>query len=125
MLADQQGQVLNCWGDKRFIDTSRQYSLSEGTNWSELNNGTNAIGTALATGQAVQIQRDEHYLKSNRFMIGSAAPIYDTNNELMYDLVFQKALVGCQTEQSDRHTLVQFCQQKLRPLTDHGLHKPS
>ncbi|MEH6578407.1 MAG: sigma-54-dependent Fis family transcriptional regulator [Amphritea sp.] len=83
MLADQQGQVLNCWGDKRFMNKSRQHSLEDGTNWSEQINGTNAIGTAIATGQAVQIQRDEHYLKSNRFMIGSAAPIYDTNNELL------------------------------------------
>lgn len=83
MLADQKGQVLNCWGDQRFINKSRQRSLSEGSNWSEQINGTNAIGTAIATGQAVQVQRDEHYLKSNRFMIGSAAPIYDTNNELL------------------------------------------
>lgn len=83
MLADQQGQVLNCWGDKRFIDKDKQYALDEGTNWSERINGTNAIGTAIATGQAVQIQRDEHYLKNNRFMIGSAAPIYDTNNQLL------------------------------------------
>jgi len=83
MLADQQGQVLNCWGDKRFIDRGKRHSFNEGANWSEPINGTNAIGTALATGQPVQVQRDEHYLKANRFMIGSAAPIYDTNRELL------------------------------------------
>ncbi|MBY4676734.1 sigma-54-dependent Fis family transcriptional regulator [Marinobacterium arenosum] len=83
MLADQQGQVLNCWGDRRFVDNRKRHSFDEGVNWSERINGTNAIGTALATGQAVQVQRDEHYLKTNRFMIGSAAPIYDTNNELL------------------------------------------
>jgi transcriptional regulator of acetoin/glycerol metabolism len=83
MLADQYGQVLNCWGDQRFINKKQQHALNEGTNWSERINGTNAIGTAIATGQAVQIQRDEHYLKNNRFMIGSAAPIYDTNNKLL------------------------------------------
>ncbi|GGK55325.1 sigma-54-dependent Fis family transcriptional regulator [Amphritea balenae] len=83
MLADQSGQVLNCWGDKRFISNKQKQALNEGTNWSEQINGTNAIGTAIATGQAVQIQRDEHYLKHNRFMIGSAAPIYDTNNNLL------------------------------------------
>ncbi|SIS66893.1 sigma-54-dependent Fis family transcriptional regulator [Neptunomonas antarctica] len=83
MLTDQRGQVLNCWGDKRFINKEQQHALAEGTHWSERINGTNAIGTAIATGQAVQIQRDEHYLKHNRFMIGSAAPIYDTNNQLL------------------------------------------
>lgn len=83
MLADQKGQVLNCWGDQRFINKNRKHHLREGANWSEPINGTNAIGTAIATGQAVQVQRDEHYLKANRFMIGSAAPIYNTDNELL------------------------------------------
>lgn len=83
MLADQQGHILNCWGDKRFIETRKRARFEEGRNWSESSNGTNAIGTALATGQAVQILRDEHYLKTNRFMIGSASPIYDTNREIV------------------------------------------
>ncbi|MBB1485200.1 sigma-54-dependent Fis family transcriptional regulator [Oceanospirillum sediminis] len=83
MLADQKGQVLNCWGDRRFMAIQKRRCFDDGARWSEKVNGTNAIGTALATGQAVQVQRDEHYLKANRFMIGSAAPIYDTNRELL------------------------------------------
>ncbi|WP_315980461.1 GAF domain-containing protein [Aliamphritea spongicola] len=75
--------MLNCWGDNRFIDSKKRPYFRDGNSWLERHNGTNAIGTAIETGQAVQVQRDEHFLKSNRFMIGSAAPIYNTERELM------------------------------------------
>lgn len=83
LLTDNQGRVLNSWGDQRFIDAARRQFFSKGVSWQEQANGTNAIGTALATGQSVQVQRDDHFLKANRYMIGSAAPIYDANRELL------------------------------------------
>jgi transcriptional regulator of acetoin/glycerol metabolism len=83
LLADNQGQVLNSWGDKRFIDSPYRALFEQGVDWREVKNGTNAIGTALACGEAVQVQRDDHFLKSNRFMIGSASPIYDVNRKLI------------------------------------------
>ncbi len=45
--------------------------------------GTNAIGTALACEQAVHIEHDEHFLKANRFMTGSAAPIFDAERKVI------------------------------------------
>ncbi|MFT6919522.1 MAG: transcriptional regulator of acetoin/glycerol metabolism [Cognaticolwellia sp.] len=83
ILTDNQGQVLNSWGDKRFLASSQKAIFEKGIDWSEMKNGTNAIGTALACGAAVQVQRDDHFLKANRFMIGSAAPIYDVNRTLL------------------------------------------
>jgi len=83
LLADSRGQVLNGWGDQRFVAPQQKSFFQEGSSWDERCNGTNAIGTAIASGQAVQIQRDEHFLKANRFMIGSAAPIFDTNRDLL------------------------------------------
>jgi len=83
VLADNHGHALNSWGDKRFIDSSHRASFAKGVDWREQNNGTNAIGTALASGEAVQVLRDDHYLKANRFMIGSAAPIFDANRVLL------------------------------------------
>ncbi len=83
MLADQSGRVLDSWGDQRFMNSERKAMFEQGVAWQERSLGTNAIGTALATGQPVQIERDEHFLKGNRFMVGSAAPIYDVNRELV------------------------------------------
>ena len=83
MLADAQGQVLQSWGDTRFITPVQKPFFAAGVSWQERTNGTNAIGTVLASGQPVQVLRDEHYLKANRFMIGSAAPIFDANRDLL------------------------------------------
>lgn len=83
LLTDPKGRILNTWGDWRFIDSDKKPFFREGTCWQEQSNGTNAIGTAIACGHPVQVQRSEHYLKANRIMIGSAAPIFDVDRNLM------------------------------------------
>ena len=83
MLADNQGQVLTSWGTQRFIDPKLARGFNAGASWMERVIGTNAIGTALACAQAVHIEHDEHFLKANRFMTGSAAPIFDANREII------------------------------------------
>ncbi len=83
LLADSQGQVLNSWGERRFLSTAQNEWFNAGASWHEMSTGTNAIGTALTAGEAVQIQRDEHFLKLHRYMIGSASPIFDVDNELL------------------------------------------
>ncbi|NWD43533.1 sigma-54-dependent Fis family transcriptional regulator [Pseudomonas yamanorum] len=83
MLADNQGQVLTSWGTQRFIEPKLARGFSAGASWIERSSGTNAIGTALACAQAVHIEHDEHFLKANRFMTGSAAPIFDAQREII------------------------------------------
>ncbi|QHD06433.1 sigma-54-dependent Fis family transcriptional regulator [Pseudomonas sp. R76] len=83
MLADNQGQVLTSWGTQRFIEPKLARGFSAGASWRERSSGTNAIGTALACAQAVHIEHDEHFLKANRFMTGSAAPIFDAQREII------------------------------------------
>jgi len=83
MLADNQGQVLTSWGTQRFIEPKLARGFNAGASWLERASGTNAIGTALACAQAVHIEHDEHFLKANRFMTGSAAPIFDAKREII------------------------------------------
>ncbi|MFJ3481762.1 sigma-54-dependent Fis family transcriptional regulator [Pseudomonas sp. NPDC090202] len=83
LLADHQGQVLNSWGTKRFVEPDQQMGFVAGASWLEQGVGTNAIGTALACEQAVHIEHDEHFLKANRFMTGSAAPIFDASRRMI------------------------------------------
>ncbi|TBW54370.1 sigma-54-dependent Fis family transcriptional regulator [Marinobacter halodurans] len=83
MLSDGQGRLLRHWGDRRFVETGRPDLFREGCSWQERHNGTNAIGTAIACGQAIQVQRNEHFLTANRFMVGCAAPIRDVNRRLI------------------------------------------
>ncbi|WP_411992374.1 sigma-54-dependent Fis family transcriptional regulator [Agarivorans sp. DSG3-1] len=82
MLADHQGYVLKSWGEQRFKQ-QHQEIFAPGTGWQEPALGTNAIGTALKTGSVVQIHHDEHFLVANRFMTGSAAPIFGVDREMV------------------------------------------
>lgn len=83
VLTDNQGQLLDSWGDQRFLNRNRKDFFTQGVSWAERYNGTNAIGTVLATGSAVQVAKDEHFLKANRYMIGSAAPILNSKKEII------------------------------------------
>ncbi|AVB14051.1 MULTISPECIES: sigma-54-dependent Fis family transcriptional regulator [Pseudomonas syringae group] len=83
LLADPQGQLLKSWGAQRFVESSQAQGFMAGASWSERGTGTNAIGTALACEQAIHIEPDEHFLKANRFMTGSASPIFDTDRRII------------------------------------------
>jgi len=82
MLADHRGYVLKSWGEQRFKQHHEEI-FTPGSGWQESTLGTNAIGTALKTGSIVQIQHDEHFLISNRFMTGSAAPIFGVDRQML------------------------------------------
>ncbi|MGF1719891.1 sigma-54-dependent Fis family transcriptional regulator [Vibrio kyushuensis] len=81
-LTDTNGLVLNNWGEQRFFSQQQPDVFQNGVHWRESLIGTNAIGTALETGSIVQVFRDEHFLTSNRFMMGSAAPLFDSDRKM-------------------------------------------
>jgi transcriptional regulator of acetoin/glycerol metabolism len=83
LLADAQGLLLHAWGDRRSIEPALQPGFSPGASWLERHCGTNAIGTALASEQALHIQRDEHFLEATRCLSGAAAPICDAQRQLI------------------------------------------
>ncbi|WP_235971532.1 sigma-54-dependent Fis family transcriptional regulator [Azohydromonas caseinilytica] len=60
-LADTSGTILATEGDMRAIGSAETIHLMPGASWSEDLCGTNAIGTALAVGQPVQIHSAEHF----------------------------------------------------------------
>jgi len=82
-LADHQGRLLKDWGAARPLGTQRNLGFRVGARWLENTTGTNAIGTALACGQAVHIEHDEHFLSANRFIAGSASPIHDAHRQVI------------------------------------------
>lgn len=60
-LADANGTILATEGDVHALGSAETIRLMPGVAWSEGLCGTNAIGTALATGQPVQIHSAEHF----------------------------------------------------------------
>lgn len=82
MLADSQGFIMHRCGDSRFKIQHKEM-FKTGSAWRENALGTNAIGTALETGKIIQVSHEEHFLVANRFMTGSAAPIYGIDKKML------------------------------------------
>ena len=77
LLADPNGLILQHEGDMRTIEPAGETGLIAGFNWIEPNCGTNAIGTALALQQPVQIHGAEHFCAGIKRWTCSAAVIRD------------------------------------------------
>ncbi|GAB3761944.1 sigma-54-dependent Fis family transcriptional regulator [Ramlibacter monticola] len=62
-LADARSTILTTEGDVPALHSAETIQLVPGASWSEATCGTNAIGTALAVGQPVQIHSAEHFVQ--------------------------------------------------------------
>src|SRR6202008_1005363 len=61
ILTDPSGLILETAGDPRTIDFGHLVHLEQGGLWKEADIGTNAIGTAIAALEPVQIHAAEHF----------------------------------------------------------------
>ncbi len=77
VLADRRGTVLSLEGDVALEDATQRIHLMPGANWSEFECGTNAIGTALETGDPIQIHANEHFCEGIKRWSCSAAVVRD------------------------------------------------
>ena len=77
ILAEPQGTILDLEGDPRMRDPLEDIHLIPGCNWTESTIGTNAIGTALALGQPIQIHAAEHFCAGIQQWTCSATVIHD------------------------------------------------
>ncbi|MGO4808283.1 sigma-54-dependent Fis family transcriptional regulator [Cupriavidus sp. 2MCAB6] len=75
LLTDSGGVILHSLGDGDFADRARRVALAPGVSWAESSKGTNAIGTALAEARPTVVHADEHFLRANRTLTCSCAPI--------------------------------------------------
>lgn len=83
ILADKHGVLMHTLGDPDFIGKASRVALASGACWNERLRGTNAIGTALAEVDGIEIYGDEHFLERNTFLTCAAAPIVSAKGELL------------------------------------------
>lgn len=83
ILADERGLLLHALGETGFLLRAEKVALAPGASWQEAHRGTNAIGTALAEGAAVEVHGPEHFLERNGFLTCCAAPILDPEGKLL------------------------------------------
>ncbi len=78
VVSDADGMLLSISGDTRLRNRAADdMNFVEGALWSESSAGTNAIGTAVAAGHAVQVFAAEHFTEPVQRWTCSAAPVVD------------------------------------------------
>ena len=76
-IGDADATLLWVSGDPEACERAREMRFEEGAAWSELEAGTNAVGTATVLDHPVQIFSAEHLVEAVHPWTCSAAPIHD------------------------------------------------
>jgi signal transduction histidine kinase len=87
ILTDPSGLVLETAGDPRTIDFGHLVHLEQGGRWQEEDIGTNAIGTAIAALEPVQIHGVEHFCSGVGVWTCAATPIWHPNDGKLLGVV--------------------------------------
>ncbi|MBP2639310.1 MAG: acoR 1 [Firmicutes bacterium] len=82
-LTDVRGYVMEILGDEDTLNNPMTVSFFQGANWSEVEAGTNAIGTALVIKKPIQVSGSEHYCRKHHSLTCSAAPIFDPQGNIL------------------------------------------
>ncbi len=101
LLTDESGLILDVAGERRTRVVAQTVNLVTGGLWSEEAMGTNAIGTALAAGEAVQLYGAEHFCSGIKHYTCSADVIRDPHDGRVIGVVDLSGL----TETYQRHAL--------------------
>ena len=87
LLADAGGMILDVKADPHVITSAGNINLIEGGVWSEEVAGTNAIGTALAAAEPVQLYGAEHFCAGIKHWTCSADIIRDPHDGMILGAV--------------------------------------
>ncbi|MBD1321525.1 helix-turn-helix domain-containing protein [Gordonia hankookensis] len=87
VVADAEGRVLWRSGASRVLQRADRLGFVEGAGWAENAVGTNAIGTALMSGRAVQVFSAEHFVRSHHSWTCAGAPIRDPRTGTLLGVV--------------------------------------
>nr|MBV6631211.1 sigma-54-dependent Fis family transcriptional regulator [Oceanococcus sp. HetDA_MAG_MS8] len=104
LLTDHTGVILSHKGDPTLDREFAHAGLRLGANWSEEYEGTNGIGTCISEQQPVTIHLADHYISRHIGLTCSAAPIRDTDGDLLG--VLDASCLGCHDSKASRaHTV--------------------
>ncbi len=104
LLTDCQGLIIDSVTDTGLAEHFARAGLCRGAVWSEVCEGTNAIGACLLEQQPSIVHRDEHFRVRNKPLTCSASPIFDPAGRLLAVLDVSASNVP-ESRQSQIHTL--------------------
>jgi transcriptional regulator of acetoin/glycerol metabolism len=102
-FAAPDGMLLDAITDPTFAAAARATGIRPGTLWSEASCGTNALGTVVATGQAIMVHGPEHFFRRYGALTCMAAPVMGPDGRLAGVL---DASSDCRSRQQHTRALV-------------------
>jgi transcriptional regulator of acetoin/glycerol metabolism len=86
-VGDHDGRLLWVCGTPEALTRAERIQFAEGAWWAERHVGTNALGTALAVSDAVQVRATEHFASAVQRWYCAAAPIRDPDTHAVLGAV--------------------------------------
>jgi len=84
ILTDYNGVNLDVVGDPKCVENAIGIGMVPGSGWKETVSGSNAVGTAMATGMPTQVHGEEHFIQGFKPWTCTAGIISDPyNNQLL------------------------------------------
>jgi len=95
VLTDTDGVIVHMVSSPEFAAEVGPLGLRVGGMWSETAAGTNGMGTCLAAGGPVSVQRDDHFFTQFTQLTCSAVPVFDPSGEVaaVLDVTSRSSLV--------------------------------
>lgn len=114
LLADAQGVAVDYLGDANAEISLRRAGLFLGAQWSEALSGTCAVGTALATGEAITIHQAEHFDATHIPLTCSAVPLFDSQGQLQ--AVLDISALSSPQPRASQHLVMQLARQQAQQI---------
>ncbi len=83
VLTDTDGVIIHMVSSPEFEAEAAPLGLRAGGTWSELEAGTNGMGTCLASAAPVSIRREDHFFSRYTQLTCSAVPVYDPAGKIV------------------------------------------
>ncbi|WP_448203934.1 sigma-54-dependent Fis family transcriptional regulator [Azospirillum sp. sgz302134] len=82
LLTDSKGVTVDFIGDPAADGSLRRAGLYLGADWNEGRAGTCAVGTCIATGEALTVHQTDHFDATHIPLTCTAAPVFDSGGDL-------------------------------------------
>lgn len=83
VLSDENGFILEVFGDENVRDAAQTGNWIPGASWSEASAGNNVIGTAIYLDRPLSFAGYEHYCHCSHHWVGAGAPIHDSEGRII------------------------------------------
>ena len=120
ILSDAKGVAVDYIGDPAHDDELRRAGLYRGSDWSEPLAGTCAVGTCIATGEALVVHLDDHFAGDHIALTCTAAPIFASDGTLA--AVLDISALQSPTAKPSQHLALQLVQSFAHRIETASLH---